>query len=192
MVVAIYVKLLKDRKAHEAIHENTILNVTAVGLYNACCYGAVILPESNFIPYGFSLLENSTLKFLFIIVGIIFIIIGMILMAMTVIMRRSVGTQDTAAGLIISGPYLLSRHPIYTGIILVSLGIALSLRNRDGFIVFPLIVAGNYILALAEERHDMVNRFRNEYINYQKRTGMFGPPAMRVFIALVYVVLILP
>ena len=97
------------------------------------------------------------------------------LLVATVMRRKALGGQDVKEGLLTSGIYRYFRHPIYTGIIWISLGLPLTTQNLDGLLVFPGVLLANFVQATAEERWDVGARFQVEYEEYRKRTRMFGP-----------------
>jgi protein-S-isoprenylcysteine O-methyltransferase Ste14 len=77
--------------------------------------------------------------------------------------------------LLTSGIYRYARHPIYAGIVGISLGIALAFGTWDGLLMIPVILLLNMAEALNEESYDIGVRFPDEYREYRKRTRMFGP-----------------
>ena len=89
--------------------------------------------------------------------------------------RKAFGLQSAQNGLITSHAYRYFRHPIYTGILWVSLGLTLLTRNPDGLMMFPLIFMAYLTLMLLEERHDVGAGFPGQYQLYRQTTRMFGP-----------------
>lgn len=74
--------------------------------------------------------------------------------------------------LITSGPYRLVRHPIYTGIILATLGTGLVIPIW--FFVF-FIMTGNFIWRVKKEEALMTKQFPDQYPEYMKRTWALVP-----------------
>lgn len=74
--------------------------------------------------------------------------------------------------LITSGPYRLVRHPIYTGIILATVGTGLVIPVW--FFVF-LIMTGTFIWRVKKEEALMTKQFPNQYPEYMKRTWALVP-----------------
>lgn len=73
------------------------------------------------------------------------------------------------------GPYAFVRHPQYTGFFLVMFGEGVvHWPTVFSLAAFPVVVAAYVLLARREERQ-MVARFGNEYVEYQKRVPLFVP-----------------
>ena len=76
--------------------------------------------------------------------------------------------------LMIDGPYRLSRNPMLSGIFLYLIGCCLWLGTWQSVVVFLVFVAIMLVQVRTEEerlRHD----FGEEYEEYCKRVGKFGP-----------------
>lgn len=75
--------------------------------------------------------------------------------------------------LVTSGPYRLIRHPMYTGMIVMGVGFALSTAS---WIFVALCVIGVFlILRVRKEERMMIGRFGDEYLNYMRRTKRLIP-----------------
>ena len=72
------------------------------------------------------------------------------------------------------GPYRFVRHPIYTSILLMMFGTALSVGRLWSFIALPLLVAG-FVIKLKQEEELMLSHFPNEYPNYKTRVKALIP-----------------
>jgi protein-S-isoprenylcysteine O-methyltransferase Ste14 len=73
------------------------------------------------------------------------------------------------------GPYRLVRHPSYSGILLIVLGVSLSYRSPGAIIVnlFLVGLALGYRINLEEKV--MVSELGDEYVQYMKRTKRLIP-----------------
>ncbi len=76
--------------------------------------------------------------------------------------------------LIRSGPYTRIRHPIYTGILLVLLGVLAATCRWSGIVGFILVFTALWIKAHAEERL-LAPIFGNAFVEHLRRTGLFLP-----------------
>lgn len=73
------------------------------------------------------------------------------------------------------GPYVFVRHPQYTGIFLVMFGEGVvHWPTVFSLAAFPIVVIAYLLLARKEERQ-MLERFGEEYRDYQRRVPMFLP-----------------
>jgi len=175
ILIAVFAYFLKNREKYQVILENTVINTISVIFFNAFCYIPMLLPPDERIIQKPSFLNHPLNVRWFDIVGLILMILGVLLLLMTILKRKAIGAQDTAGKLITNGIYSFCRHPIYFGIIILSLGFGLRGINIDGLLIFPFILLVNYIQAKLEEIYDVGIRFKDEYSNYKNQTRMFGP-----------------
>jgi len=71
------------------------------------------------------------------------------------------------------GPYRYVRHPSYLGYFLMFFGLFFLWPNL--FTLFPLVAIPEYFRVTFEEERLLVERFGDEYVKYQKKTGRFIP-----------------
>lgn len=76
--------------------------------------------------------------------------------------------------LITMGPYYYVRHPIYTGMLLMMLGTALSFATVGASLGFLIIFVGVW-LKLKQEEALLTKHFAQEYLLYKKRTKTLIP-----------------
>jgi protein-S-isoprenylcysteine O-methyltransferase Ste14 len=76
--------------------------------------------------------------------------------------------------LIERGPYRYVRHPIYSGLLLMVLGIAIISGRVAGFVVFLAFFIGFWFKALQEERL-LSRHFPEAYPNYKARVKALIP-----------------
>ncbi|MDY6865554.1 MAG: isoprenylcysteine carboxylmethyltransferase family protein [Halobacteriota archaeon] len=76
--------------------------------------------------------------------------------------------------LVTTGPYRHIRHPMYTA--LITVGIGLGLLSTSWYFLLPFLVTAIVIvLRVMREEEAMIERFGDEYIEYTQRTGRFFP-----------------
>jgi protein-S-isoprenylcysteine O-methyltransferase Ste14 len=80
--------------------------------------------------------------------------------------------------LVTSGPYRYIRHPMYTAIITV--GVGLGLLSASWYFLMPFVATG-IVIALRTRREEeaLIERFGDEYTQYARATGRFFPPIWR-------------
>ncbi len=125
----------------------------------------------------------------FLVVGLALIARSLGVFLTAVRQRKTVGGENVKEGLLISGIYRYARHPIYAGIIGISLGITLIFGTWDGLLMIPVIFLLNMTEALIEERYDIGVRFPDEYREYRKHTRVFGPVWFWGVLAVVLVII---
>lgn len=76
--------------------------------------------------------------------------------------------------LVTRGPYRITRHPIYSGILGMVLGSILSLGQGSSFLLF-LIVLLFFMNRIRNEEQLMVMTFGEQYVQYKKRVPQLIP-----------------
>jgi protein-S-isoprenylcysteine O-methyltransferase Ste14 len=84
-------------------------------------------------------------------------------------------SKETGTGkLVTSGVYKFIRHPQYTGLLLLSLGMLIEWATLPMLIMFPVMV-GMYVRLAKREEKDILREFGNDYKRYMAKTKMFIP-----------------
>jgi protein-S-isoprenylcysteine O-methyltransferase Ste14 len=175
VMIGVFGKFLKRRRENDRLLENRPINLVGVILYNLACYAMAGLPSDPNVFATPAFLAESGVRIGFLIVGLGLIAFSLGVLLIVVRKRKTVGGENVKEGLLTSGIYRYARHPIYAGIVGISLGIALAFGTWDGLLMIPVILLLNMAEALNEERYDIGVRFPDEYREYRKRTRMFGP-----------------
>lgn len=76
--------------------------------------------------------------------------------------------------LVNDGPYRYVRHPQYTGLFCIAIGLLIMWPTFLTLVMFPVLVGMYYRLAKREER-DIAEKFGDDYRSYMSKTGMFLP-----------------
>jgi protein-S-isoprenylcysteine O-methyltransferase len=76
--------------------------------------------------------------------------------------------------LIVTGPYRLVRHPIYSGFLIALLGSALQFGLIRSFLALLTCAIGLYLKVSAEEEF-MVQRFGEAYLRYRRNVNALVP-----------------
>ena len=81
---------------------------------------------------------------------------------------------QSKGGLITEGPYAYVRHPQYSGLFLVMIGMLVQWPTIITALMFPVLVFVYYRLSKREES-ELIAQFGDEYKRYTERTPMFIP-----------------
>jgi len=73
------------------------------------------------------------------------------------------------------GPYRLVRHPSYTGILLILVGVGLAFQSLAAILVILLIFSVAYGYRMNEEEKVLTLELGEEYVKYMKRTKRLIP-----------------
>ena len=111
--------------------------------------------------------------YLGIILGIILTIMGIVLNIWSDSLfkknKTTVKPHETPSKLIITGPFCISRHPMYLGMAMILLGITIFLGSLVTF-AFPIIfVILMELMFIPFEEENLEKTFKQEYINYKER-----------------------
>jgi len=84
-------------------------------------------------------------------------------------------SKETGQGsLVTTGIYKYIRHPQYTGLLLLSLGMLIEWATLPLMILYPVMIF-IYVRLAKREEIDMLSEFGDDYIAYKKHTKMFIP-----------------
>ena len=175
--------LLKYRSQYKRLFESTVFNIVLVTVGHCVLYLIVILPPDGGWSARPDWMQHTSVRIGFPVIGLLLIGAGAFLAIATFKQRKVIGVQNVEEGLLTSGLYRYFRHPIWTGILWFTLGLALSIRNPDGLLIYPAILAWSFIGTILEEKRDMCIRFPEQYHHYKQNTRMFGP--IWIWVALV-------
>jgi protein-S-isoprenylcysteine O-methyltransferase Ste14 len=171
--VAIF--FMRHREKYRGFVENKVINTVLVIVGNCLYYLIVILPPAGGWNARPVWLRYQSVYIGFPVIGLLLICAGALIAFATFKQRKVIGLQNVEEGLLTSGFYRYFRHPINTGILWVSFGLPLVMRNPDGLLMFPAIFVIFFVGTIFEERNDMCVRFREQYQAYRQTTKMFGP-----------------
>ncbi|MFQ6062567.1 MAG: methyltransferase family protein [Methanosarcinales archaeon] len=110
--------------------------------------------------------------------GIFIVFIGMSLVVWAIVHIREAIMGDVEPilkVLVKEGPYRFVRHPVYLGMTIALIGVAVALRSLLGLIgVFLLYLPSGVYRAKLEEKA-LAQKFGAEWENYTKQTGFILP-----------------
>ena len=86
---------------------------------------------------------------------------------------KDVGTtvrpDHAASTLVITGPYELTRNPMYLGLVMVNLGLSFLIGNWWNIILLPLLLLIIQEYIIKKEEKYLVRKFGQQYIDYSHR-----------------------
>lgn len=83
--------------------------------------------------------------------------------------RTTIVPHHPVATLLTGGAYRLSRNPMYTGLAIAYLGLALILGSWWPLALWPLVIVTVRRLVIRPEEHYLTHRFGQTYTDYQSR-----------------------
>lgn len=128
------------------------------------------LPESVF---GW----NSSLDPVPVFLGVLLYLLGVTLATWAkVTMKKNWGLPaqhsiKTQKELVTSGPFAISRHPIYLGLVVMSLGYSLALRSY--LILFSFLFFIYFNWAAEKEERLLTKYFGKSYLDYKRKVPRF-------------------
>ena len=163
-------RMTKETAARESSRSRTT-HLLAV----AAGYGLILWDDFLPTPLVLPILRSSKLQEN---IGLVTMVIGM---GWAVWARLQLGQNWSAAvtlkhehHLIRTGPYRFVRHPIYTGIVLGSLGTAIVMNQVWGAAGF-LLIFGAYLVKLRKEEVLLASHFPKDYPSYKSHTKRLFP-----------------
>jgi len=114
----------------------------------------------------------------FITENYLLLIAGILIVSLAVILFISASKHLSKAlnnnQIAVTGPFRYIRHPIYTGIYVLTFGLGLIFFSWLWYIVMIVFMPFWYIECREEEK-EMLKIYGQEYSDYQNRTKMFVP-----------------
>jgi protein-S-isoprenylcysteine O-methyltransferase Ste14 len=105
-------------------------------------------------------------------IGALVMLLGLALMTWAAMLFRKAGTsfqlQGESSSLVTSGPFHLSRNPMYLGMLIWLSGLAILLGSLISFVFPPLffILANFYVVPLEEK--SMEQMFGKQFVEYRQ------------------------
>ncbi|AWG23188.1 hypothetical protein FFWV33_17460 [Flavobacterium faecale] len=131
--------------------------------------------------YAFDFLPSFDLPQSVKYIGLLFAIIGFIISALSVLQLNKnltvFPTPKTDSELITFGMYKLSRHPIYTGLILFTFGYAFYKVSFLKLVIAFVLLLLFYFKTKYEEQQ-LLQKF-SDYKEYQKKVNLFFPKIIK-------------
>lgn len=83
--------------------------------------------------------------------------------------RTAIMPHHAASRLVTHGPYRFTRNPMYVGMSLLHIGLALRMNMGWPLLMLPLSLAALYLLVIRREERYLGAEFGDEYAAYRRR-----------------------
>jgi len=105
--------------------------------------------------------------------GLVFVAAGVFLILWAMVMflraRTAILPMRPASRIVDTGPYRISRNPMYTGMSLAYLGAMFLLNWGWALVMFPTVLAALYRFVIKREEAYLAAEFGEEYLSYCRR-----------------------
>ncbi len=99
---------------------------------------------------------------------------GMVVMGFAIMWQGWKLIHGAKGGLVTEGPYAYVRHPQYSGLFIIMIGMLIQWPTIITALMFPVLIFVYYRLSKREES-EMVRQFGDEYRRYMEKIPMFIP-----------------
>ena len=130
------------------------------------------LPEG--VLWGHTLVSSFGHLGMYLSIGLAAIAAFLILNGWRNIYKHYWSRENGTGTLVTSGVYRYIRHPQYTGLLLLSLGMILNWATLPMLLLYPVMI-GMYLRLAKREEQDMLHEFGEAYRQYMSRTKRFLP-----------------
>lgn len=123
--------------------------------------------------------EKSNYDLIFFLIGLALLSLGFYLR----ICARGFKSEhsDNSRKLVTSGPYSLTRNPMYLGIFLIALAVILLGFKVWMFLAFLVFFAACYVRLMHQEEKKLLEFFGESYLEYKNKTPLFIPRLSDLF-----------
>lgn len=130
------------------------------------------LPEG--ILWGHTLFSKFGYLGMYINIGLAIVALFLILNGWYNIYKKYWSKKNGTGTLVTKGVYKYIRHPQYTGLLLLSLGMIIEWATLPMILIYPVMVY-MYLRLAKKEEQDMIVEFGKEYSGYMEKTKRFIP-----------------
>jgi protein-S-isoprenylcysteine O-methyltransferase Ste14 len=178
--------MVRKRRGDEKVYAEVerpssfAVNLAAVGtiayFLEALLYLFLVFAGPISVLYTFPFYIKLPFVFYTQILGLVLTFAGYFLFIWSVAARGTYAVSwqmPEKQKLVTWGPYRYVRHPSYLGYFLMFFGLFFLWPNL--LMLFPIAAVPGYYCVTVEEERLLTQRFGDEYLKYQKKTGRFIP-----------------
>ena len=115
----------------------------------------------------------------FVYIGVMMMLVGVVLRQWAIWLLGGFFSTEVKIvsnqRIVKEGPYRFLRHPCYTGLLLIMLGLGLEARTWLGTIASLLLFGSAIGYRIRVEENALIREFREEYLDYAKSTKRLIP-----------------
>ncbi len=124
-------------------------------------------------------IDNPLIVMILEIFGLVLYVLGFLLMVWALITlgrnyQLGGSTPRSEDKIVMEGPYAVIRHPMYTGALSISLGLACLIQSWAFFCVFGIYLV-LILLLIPMEEDGLREAYGEQYVVYQQKTGKLIP-----------------
>jgi len=113
------------------------------------------------------------------VAGFFFFMLGLFLRCYSIVYLGRFFTPNVAIAkdhrLIDSGPYRFVRHPTYTGLLMIALGLGVSFGNLASLLIIVVPILASLLWRIQIEEQALAEAFGEQYRSYMQRTKRLFP-----------------
>lgn len=83
--------------------------------------------------------------------------------------QTTLNPHGSVTDIVTSGPYRISRNPVYLGFVCLLIGFLFIFRSYWGLILSPVLIMSLYQLVIKHEEAYLEKKFRDVYTSYKSR-----------------------
>jgi len=159
--------LTRSKKSESSSYDQNSLRIIWI---------VIILSITTGVFIAFSFPRFNAVQYF---IGVSLILIGISVRLIAIFSLKSLFTANVSIRydhkLKTDGIFKKVRHPSYSGSLLSFLGLGLTLGNWISLLIIFLPVLGAFLYRIHIEEKVLMNTFKEEYLNYKKRTKRLIP-----------------
>ncbi len=180
-----YEEVLHFDEQYKKLQESHLIRNSWIILSSTVCYIMIYLLLKFTITYvpdiyawnhaktwfTFRNLKFIKMDAIYFFIGLLMVYYGSIRLFNITIQNHSVKNEndDIPNSLLKDGYYASVRHPMYGTFVILYIGILFSLRSLDGIVLALLMIVGQYVNAIIEEKRILQPVFCEEYQRYSRQ-----------------------
>lgn len=105
----------------------------------------------------------------------VFVLVGASILVWAAGLFRRAGTPTlpmrSTAAIVESGPYQLTRNPMYVALAFIYLGVGIMIAGGWALVLLPVVLTVVYLCVIRREERYLSAKFGQQYLDYKGRVG---------------------